>query len=61
MSEEKEVERKNGINKMVLALGSEIDQTMMELALAARFTKLRYDQFLKAGFTPEQAIQLCKL
>lgn len=40
--------------------GDNLDQTLMQFAILARATKLRYEAFLKAGFTPDQAIQLCK-
>jgi hypothetical protein len=37
-----------------------LESMMMEQAIMARVTKVRYDAYVKAGFTPEQAIQLCR-
>lgn len=59
--EDKEVARRALFNDVASKLsGDALDQFMAEQAVLARYTKLRYDAFLKAGFTPEQAINLVK-
>lgn len=37
-----------------------IEQAIKEFNLIARLTKAKYDALVAEGFTPEQAIELCK-
>jgi hypothetical protein len=58
MKEDIEVKRKALFDRALKEMNDE--QFEFEQAILARYAKARFDQFVKAGFTPEQAIQLCK-
>ena len=57
---EEQVKRKALLNSLIAQLTNNLEDTMTEAALLARYAKVRYDAFVKAGFTPDQAVQLCK-
>lgn len=57
---EDEVKRRAAFAELARLLGEDCDRFAMEQAVLARYQKARFDAYVKAGFTPEQAIQLCK-
>lgn len=57
---DEDIKRKALFNDVARQMRDGLDQLMAEQALLASYAKVRYDAFVKAGFTPDQAIQLCR-
>lgn len=53
-------EKKLNVADLLTSQEPLIAQAIKEFALMARLQKAKYDALVAEGFTPEQAIELCK-
>lgn len=60
MTTEEDSKRKALFNELARQTRDNNDQFIAEQNLLAASAKVRFDAFVKAGFTPDQAIQLIK-
>ena len=52
--------KKNELKEAMRKFQEEMPNILENMALIANLTKAKYDSLVKEGFTPTQAIELCK-
>lgn len=61
MNDQERVKSAQSLKQLRDALTNDLPQEMELAALLAKALKIRYDAFIKQGFSPEQALYLTKL